>query len=423
MRRGEWLKAAAVGVAMMAADAGRSAPPEVPPVTPTETDAEARTEERAEEGRAQFEKTVKAYREAAAIKDTEKVTITMRAGAQEPRVEILEVPLIVTPEAGKVTLRGNTTTVIDGTVYVENAEKKERYFAMDFEGPMVVDPFIAQADMVPMVPFVMMYAPDPLLYLSIYTINPKVAGMRKVWDEAGKRTVREIIIDSEEEGAGIRLSIDPETNLVVKYVTQIRGRFGNEGEGITVEAVMTPEALTEAPAEEFAVETEGKRMVSNIGRLLAPPDTTELIGKDAPDFTAKGSGGAKDMRLTDQMGRAVVVAWWNVPGEGLTPVLDAMQAVADWGKAENVAVTVMPVFFGPVDDDVRAIWKEKGYTLPMLCDPEGRTAETYKMPLLPVVMVVRPTGEVHEVFLDLTATGGLAEDVKIEVKEAIAAGL
>lgn len=395
----------------------------VTPATPqSETDAQARTPDRIAQAKALFEEVVKAYRSAPAIRDTSKVTIKSVMGGGDSRTEELVIPIIIAPNSAKFTLRENITTVTDGTLYVENTKRADRYFAQDFEGAIVVDPFMSQADMVPIPQFVAAYAPDPLVYLSVYTINPRFGGLRTVF-EAEERELKEIIVDSDDEGAPIRMRIDPRTNLIVRYETHIRGRGMIEGEGIHITAEMSPELLTEEPAGEFVVTTSGKRAVSNIGRLLAPPDTTDLVGQQAPDFTAVGGEGSPSMRLSDQVGKTVVIVWWTVQSEGLMPVLAAAQAVADWAKEEGAAVVTMPIYWGPIDDDVRLIWKEEGYRMSMLSDPEGKTADAYRLPLLPVIVVVRPDGGIHEAFVDMTTTTDLKENLKLAVQTAIRTGL
>lgn len=411
--------------------AGNDAPPDAPEKGP-EADVESVVENVPEFDRSSravavatklFNEAVRSYRNLKAVRDEVVIRQVRRVQGNQQEQEST-VPILATRESVRFTLADTVYTAVDGTLYGERDEYRQFYFAYDYDGDITLGLF---SNIVPVfgIPyFPLLYGSEsPLMELSIFTIDPTIAGYREYSLPGSDEIIAEIQIDSAGEGAPLILRIDKTTKLVTRLETVLRDPMMDPEDGVTITVTLSPELLDEVPLDAFLVETDDRKAVDELGKLFTGPDTTDLIGEPAPRFTLPGPDG-EQVRLQDLLGHVIVIVFWSIPSEGLLPVLDGVREAAQWADEQGILVKILAVSHGDPPDEAKEYWVEKEYTMSLLLDQMGTVGSSdYRIPTLPTIVIISADGHICQVRTGIDMGENVGERIRKDLRIAAEQGI
>ncbi|GEM_PF-3689378 len=366
--------------------------------------------------RAIFDKVVETYRKAPAIRDNATVTMQFIADQEYPE-QSHDVSLIISREGVRLVLDDITMTAIDGTLYGEYAPKPERLFIEDFNGPLTVDLFTMQNSIFPFPHFGLCLSENPIDNLFFFTFDARLVGQRTIKDEKWG-DVEQVRIESSTDGAPCTLTIDPKTNLVVRFESQISD-LANEDTKWNVTTEMHPELLEQFPVEQFVIQTDNRKVVQSIGLLTAERVTADLINTPAPDFMFPDPEG-NTISLKDCEGEVTVLAFWWIPSEATAPILDSLLEVRKWIDDEQIKARIVPVDCGDSVEDMDLYLKGREIEIDHWRDEGGRISiGTYYAPSWPTTVVISPAGKVVQTWVGTDPSDSFTERLRNAVKKAL----
>lgn len=368
------------------------------------------------QARSIFDKVVEAYRTAPAIRDNTVVKMQLIADREYPEQKH-EVPLIISREGVRIVLNDITMTAIDGTLYGEYGPKPGRLFVEDFDGPLSVDLFTIQNSIFPFPHFGLCLSDSPIDNLFFFTFDARLVGHRTLTDEKWG-TLEQVRIESSTDGAPCTLSIDPRTNLVVRFESEITD-LSDPDTKWEVTTEMNPEILTDFPVELFVVNTDDRKIVPSIGLLTAESVTADLIDAPSPDFTFTDPQG-KTISRANCAGKVTVLTFWWIASEATAPVLDSLNELQAWIDDETVNAVVVPVNCGNSVEDLDLYLKGREIEIPQWQDEGGRISiGDFHAPSWPTTVVISPAGKVVAAFMGTDPGATFVERVRYAVKRAL----
>lgn len=366
--------------------------------------------------RSLFDKVVETYRTAPAIRDNATVTMQFIADQEYPE-QSHDVSMIVSREGVRLVLNDITMTAIDGTLYGEYAPKPERLFIEDFNGPLTVDLFTMQNSIFPFPHFGLCLSENPIDNLFFFTFDARLVGHRTIKDEKWG-DVEQLRIESSTDGAPCTLTIDPKTNLVVRFESQISD-LANEDTRWHVTTEMHPERLDQFPVEEFVVQTDDRKDVQSIGLLTAEHVTADLINTPAPDFAFPDPDG-RTITLKDCEGKATVLTFWWIASESMSPVLGSLQDVQKWIDEEHIDARIVPVNCGNTVEDLDLYLKGQEIEIPRWQDDGGQVSiGTFFAPSWPTTVIISPAGKIVQAFVGTDPGDSFTERLRNAVRKAL----
>ena len=146
-----------------------------------------------------------------------------------------------------------------------------------------------------------------------------------------------------------------------------------------------------------------------LGTSLNPTDKPAAaeVGRAAPDFRLRTIGGG-EVKLSDFRGRFVLVnfwASWCTPCRGEAPALEAVHL-------GNAGVVVLGVNQQETEAAAKKFQSEFALSYPLALDRSGEVAQAYRVPGLPITVLVDKDGVIVRMF-----AGGVTEK---QLTEALA---
>jgi peroxiredoxin len=114
-------------------------------------------------------------------------------------------------------------------------------------------------------------------------------------------------------------------------------------------------------------------------------------GEAAPDFSARDLQG-NEVRLSDYLGRPVMLTFWSPECSACREELPALHAIAD---APGAGLALLTVVSYPAAADVQAFVEEQGLTFPVLMDEASMVTDLYKVHGVPFTYLINAEGEVE----------------------------
>ena len=116
-----------------------------------------------------------------------------------------------------------------------------------------------------------------------------------------------------------------------------------------------------------------------------------MAGRDAPDFTLDQAYGAR-VDLSSYRGKSVLLVFW-VTSCGICrhelPLLDKLRAEFQVRGIEILAVNIRDM------DGAREFMVSQHLSLTNLIDPDGQTAQSYKVGGVPKLVLIGPDGKIR----------------------------
>jgi len=117
------------------------------------------------------------------------------------------------------------------------------------------------------------------------------------------------------------------------------------------------------------------------------------IGRPAPDFSLRDLSG-KTHRLSDYRGKVVMINFWATWCPPCRAELGSMQRLFAAPPGNDFRMLTILVNDSPANGAMMA--RKKGYTFPILMDPEGTTGQAYGITGVPETYIVDRNGILRE---------------------------
>jgi peroxiredoxin len=135
------------------------------------------------------------------------------------------------------------------------------------------------------------------------------------------------------------------------------------------------------------------------------------VGFRAPDFALQTLGG-ETVRLSDLIGRPVVISYWAtwcVPCQQELPIL---QNLAQEFQSQGLTVVTVNAIDQDNVQDVQAMVGEKGMTMPVLLDQDSQFASIYGALFFPTTIFVDASGVIRHIRLGDSSEADLRNKVE-----------
>ncbi len=109
----------------------------------------------------------------------------------------------------------------------------------------------------------------------------------------------------------------------------------------------------------------------------------------APDFTLPTIDG-ESVTLSDFRGKSVMLTFWAIQCPACKLQAPYIQAFHDEWSSERV--TLLTIDVGDSPAFVQDFVTQQGYTYPVLLDPQGRVAQAYGIPGVPITFFITTEG-------------------------------
>jgi thiol-disulfide isomerase/thioredoxin len=147
----------------------------------------------------------------------------------------------------------------------------------------------------------------------------------------------------------------------------------------------------------------------------AEPDTEQLAGKAAPDFSLKTLDG-KNVTLSEMKGKVVVIDFWATWCPPCRKSLPHVQKMSADKELADKGLVVWAVNAREAKDLVQKFLTENKYTFAVPMDP-GKVMTQYLVQGIPTTIIVGRDGKIRKVFV------GFGEGSEAQMDEAVNAAV
>jgi len=131
-------------------------------------------------------------------------------------------------------------------------------------------------------------------------------------------------------------------------------------------------------------------------RALPQRSRGVALGQRAPDFTLETLDGTP-VTLSRLHGKVVFVNFWASWCHPCQEEMPGFEKFYTKHKSDQWALLAVNVEEKSARENVASFVKDRGYTFPVLLDPDGKVANEYSVTGIPVTFVVAPEGKVVHV--------------------------
>lgn len=406
-----------------------------------------------DEAKGLFADIVRAYRSIDSYRDEGRFEIVAKIG-DEARTQTWPVAITLTRPNRLVVEAGDLRLVGDGKTIATTVAPTKKYLvgpcpekittAHVTEGPLgavfLGGPVAGPARLL----LALLFDDEPAA-----TILKDVKAIRQDEDRVDGGKARKILVLEQNSGPGLRLVVDPETQLLDAVDLAIKPDALNARapEGTTLadaRVAWRAGTVATAPVEEAAFAFDPPQGFAKVGAVLVPPEERDaatkaakkahpLVGRPGPEFSftlLANDGQSKPMGKVDLQGKVVLIDFWATwcgPCLKKLPELEAI--MTKFQNAEDVAILALNIEGrGDEPTELRAkiekTLKDRGADL-LAKGPGGLvgmdtkmgSAETFQVAAIPTVVLLDKEGVVRSY-----RVGGGEEAVLIAEIEALRAG-
>jgi thiol-disulfide isomerase/thioredoxin len=138
----------------------------------------------------------------------------------------------------------------------------------------------------------------------------------------------------------------------------------------------------------FACSSAPTNEPANLTKPLT--DTRPEVGKPMPDFQAVGLDGTTIVKLSQFVGKPVLINFWAT---WCTPCMEEMPYMNEIAKTWKDKLVFMSINNGETTTKAQGCIDRYGYTLPVYCDAKGSLALKWNLKYLPMTFLVDQTGK------------------------------
>lgn len=121
-------------------------------------------------------------------------------------------------------------------------------------------------------------------------------------------------------------------------------------------------------------------------------DTSDVKGKEAPEFTAKLTNGEK-FSLKENKDKIVLINFWAT---WCGPCVEELPAIEKLQKEYGDKIEIVAVNYGEDKEVVDEFLKDKNYTFKIAYDEDMKISEKYPSDGIPYTVVVDREGKIYE---------------------------
>ncbi|TDJ57021.1 MAG: TlpA family protein disulfide reductase [Planctomycetota bacterium] len=334
-----------------------------------------------------IEQVARAYREAPALVDECKITMTTRGRS---RTDTNVVWLGPGTDA-RVSIEGYEMTAVDGQFMIEHVDRPAKYVQTPLDKNLLKSfASLSGGAGLPVPQVELRYGETTDDYIAAFGLG-KAVGLRiqgVATIQRDGKTFDELTM-SNDQGATVQALIDPAT----KFVTTITLITPGSEYVLT----MAPKRLKKLPAR-LVLNTTDRRRVETIQSLMSLS-----AGDDAPNITLETLDG-REVSLADHRGSLVVIDFWATWCPPCRQGLPKLQEFSTWAEGQGLPVKVLPVDMGEKPKTralkkavVSRYWKTAGYTMPTLMDYDNTAARAYQVGSIPHTVIVDPQGKIVKI--------------------------
>lgn len=355
------------------------------------------------------------------VTSTMKIELIDAASGQKSEGEEVKAEFVYRKDgAGAVQIRDMHCIFVDGVFNATHASSSDKsYYTVKIDDV----PYWTLLDVFRDLPYphvALFWGDDAIedLCMELHPRTPELVPTAVKDELIEGRSVRTLTLSSED--GTLVLTVDPEKLLIESAVHEVTsGPFVKDGMKMVSTYAFVNEVLQPGPGDERFVFDPGNRqrvdmVAALVERKPGPEGDGEegedagraggggrLAGKPAPGFVLIDSEG-KAVDLKDLEGQVVVLDFWATWCPPCRLGLPVIHQAAKWVQHESLPVTVLTVNTferGNSPDakvaEVKKFWASQKFTLPVLMDYSGQTAQEYGISGIPVTVIIRSDGVVH----------------------------
>ena len=344
-----------------------------------------------------LKKTVAAYRQVPALRDTLRASVTSGDTVSELRMDYA----LGAGMDAELSGGGFRVVSLDGRVSVIRAEVADKYLEASLEGTLhdTLVRILGDAAPAPVAPLSIRHAKDAtqaledaLAHLGMNLIERlTVAGTETIGSDRGRELHR---LHLEAIEGRVELDIRPDTFLLTAM--RISRPASESSEALSVEIRFDPEIL-ESAASVIEFDPENRKRVNSVDKLVL---TRMEAGEPAPTLAlSRLSGGL--LALPQLRGHVAVLDFFSTACESCAERLGETERLASWARSEDLGIVFVAVnTLEEVTSDrqARPIVAEYVDTheisLPTLLDWNHELVITLGAPVIPTLYVIAPSGDI-----------------------------
>ncbi len=226
------------------------------------------------------------------------------------------------------------------------------------------------------------------------------------------------------EGGTMVLRINPTTHLIETAVQtlDVEEMGGEMEDSLTITFKIDAKAGEAAGDDAFKMDTEGSTAVTTVEDLIGSggmgddEEEVTLEGQEAPQIELKTLDG-QAFTLSEVKAKVVVLDFWATWCPPCREGLPKLQSVYDWAAAEKKDVAIYTVNLQELPQQVRDFWTKGKFTMPVIMDADGETAEAYGVQSIPQTFVISG-GKVAHVHVGYDPA--MADTLKAQIEALLA---
>ncbi|MSP71348.1 MAG: TlpA family protein disulfide reductase [Myxococcales bacterium] len=154
--------------------------------------------------------------------------------------------------------------------------------------------------------------------------------------------------------------------------------------------------------------------------IVGSPGSGPRPGQSAPGLEAELLDSPTLFDLKDEAGKVVVLDFWATwcgPCQRTLPVLDRLHG--RYRESSDVRIISVNTDNGrDRAQAIRAFMKQRGFTFPVVLD-DGEATRSYNVQAIPLLVVIKPSGEVTHVKGGVSESAAAMEERLVELIESL----
>lgn len=373
-----------------------------------------------ERARAILETSARAYRNAAALRDTLSYAVDAPGSEKETKTQEYEFGSKNSVRVKNALLEA---VAVDGEFYLVQSDVPDRYVLAHYEGDFgtVLRRVAGSGSLFEPPPLAMHEGKELEACIDTLRFNLlgplRIAEGREAVSGDNGKSYDEVRFTA--DNGELTLRIDRQTHFFASVSFQVKPAGAPEGFLVRVNGSFSPNIVP--PTDPPIVFAPGSRAAVN--SLTELTSKRLAIGAAAPDFELETLDGKK-VALHELRGSVVLLDFWATWCVPCWTALKETQSIRDWAAAENLPVKIFAVNTLEQGSDVqakstrvKAFWRSQGFTMPTLFDSDSKVFKTFESPGLPSLVLISPNGTILRYHEGLFPE--MQETLKRELREKI----